>query len=142
MGGQARQFLEEAAVEVYRNLRPPAWNRHKTNSAFKVGRKAILCHRVQRAYRSGSFRVNYYYQDELRALDNVMHMLDGTGLSAYRDGDLCRAIEAAEDGAGETELFRFKCFLNGNLHLEFKRMDLVDRLNEIGGNALPEPGRH
>ena len=141
MAGQGRQFLEEAAVEVYRNLRPSQWNRHKTNSAFRVGRKAILCGRVCHAYNAGKFRVNYHFQDELRALDNVFHMLGGEGLSNYRDGDLCRAIEDAPEGIGETELFKFKCYGNGNLHIEFKRLLLVAELNKLGGNALPEPGR-
>lgn len=141
MATQGQQFLAEAVVEVFDKLRPSAWNRHKTNSAFKVGRKVILCHRVSPGYRARSFRVNYHYQDELRALDNVFHMLDGKGLSAYRDGDLCRSIEAAEDGTGETEFFRFRCFRNGNLHLEFRRMDLVERLNSIGGSGLPDPDR-
>lgn len=142
MAGQGRQFLEEAVVEVYRNLRPGAWNRHKTNSAFKVGRKVILCHRVRRCYSGRDrFGINYYYSDEVRALDNVFHMLDGKALSAYRDGDLSKAIEAAEGGIGETEFFRFKCFGNGNLHIEFRRMDLVDQLNAIGGRGLPDPAR-
>ena len=141
MAGQGRKFLEEAVVEVYRNLRPSTWNRHKTNSAFRVGRKVILTHRVSSGYKSGHFRANYHCQDELRAIDNVFHMLDGKALSQYRDGDLCRAIEEAERGIGETEFFRFKCFRNGNLHLEFRRLDLVGQLNAIGGNCLPEPGR-
>jgi len=141
MGDQARQFLEEAVVEVYRTLRPSSWNRHKTNSAFRVGRKVILTNRVRPGYHSGKFGINYYYQDELRALDNVFHMLAGEGLSAYRNGDLCRAIEDAPGGIGETEFFKFKCFGNGNLHLEFKRMDLVEQLNAIGGNGLPDPAR-
>ena len=68
-------------------------------------------------------------------------MLDGKALSAYRDGDLSKAIEAAEGGIGETEFFRFKCFGNGNLHIEFRRMDLVDQLNAIGGRGLPDPDR-
>ncbi len=142
MAGQGRQFLEEAVIEVYGNLRPHTWNRHKTNSAFRVGRKVILCYRVAPCYSGrGKFRVNYHYQDELRALDNVFHMLAGEGLSAYRDGDLCLAIEAAEGGIGETEFFRFKCFRNNNLHLEFKRLELVDQLNAIGGRGLPDPDR-
>lgn len=138
---QGKEFIEEAAVEVYRNLRPGAWNRHKTNSAFRVGKKVILTGRVGSAYRAGHFRVAYHFNDEIRALDNVFHMLDGKALSTYREGDLTVAIEAAPEGIGETEFFRFKCFRNGNLHLEFRRMDLVERLNQIGGNALPQPDR-
>lgn len=142
MDTQAKTFLEEAVVEVYRNLRPSAWNRHKTNSAFRIGRKVILCHRIRPCYSSNSkFAVQYHFQDELRALDNVFHMLDGKGLSAYRNGDLVTAIENATTASGETDFFKFKCFGNGNLHVEFLRMDLVKKLNSIGGTGLPEPGR-
>lgn len=142
MDTQAREFFEEAVIEVYRNLRPHAWNRHKTNSAFRIGRKVILCHRIRPCYSgSGKFAVQFHFQDELRALDNVFHMLAGEGLSVYRNGDLATAIEETTTGTGETSFFKFRCFGNGNLHLEFKRMDLVERLNSIGGNALPEPGR-
>lgn len=45
------------------------------------------------------------------------------------------AADSAEDGkgVGETEMFAFRCFRNGNLHLRFKRLDLLKRLNEIAG---------
>jgi hypothetical protein len=99
-------------------------------------------HRPQKAWSGTKFRVSYHYENQLRALDNVFHMLDAKPLSAYRNGDLINAINESECGAGETEYFRFKSFLNSNLHLEFKRMDLVQRLNEVGGNGLPMPGRH
>jgi len=142
MGDQARRFLEEAVVEVYRTLRPSAWNRHKTNSAFRVGRKVILTSRVRPCYSgNGRFGLNFHFQDEIRALDNVFHMLAGKGLSVYRNGDLAQAIEAAPGGIGETKFFKFKCYGNGNLHLEFTRMDLVKQLNAIGGNGLPDPAR-
>jgi len=142
MDTQAKQFLKEAVVEVYNNLRPSTWNRHKTNSAFRIGKKVILCHRVRSCYSgNGKFAVQYHFQDELRALDNVFHMLAGEGLSVYRNGDLTTAIEGATGGVGETDFFKFKCYGNGNLHLEFKRMDLVQQLNSIGGNGLPDPDR-
>jgi hypothetical protein len=141
MALKGTEFLNEAVVEVYNKLRPSAWNRHKTNSAFRVGKKMILTGRVSRAYKAGHFRVAYYFEDELRALDNVFHMLDGKALSAYRKGDLSTEIDAAPEGIGETDYFRFKCFGNGNLHLEFLRPDLVERLNSIGGSGLPDPDR-
>ena len=141
LGGQAGRFLEEAVVEVFEFLRPPSL-RYKTNSGFKVGRRVILTNRVEREWRGVRFRVNHHHENELRALDNVFHLLDGQPLSAYRNGDLINAILESADGKGETGYFRFKSFLNGNLHLEFRRMDLVQRLNEVGGNGLPMPGRH
>jgi hypothetical protein len=138
---QAAEFLKEAIIEVFEFLRPPSLH-YKTNSGFKVGKRVILCNRVEKAWTGTKFRVNYHYENQLRALDNVFHMLDGKPLSAYRNGDLINAILESGRGTGETEYFRFKAFINTNLHLEFKRMDLVQRLNEVGGNGLPMPGRH
>ena len=138
---QAGKFLKEAIVEVFELLRPPSLH-YKTNSGFKVGKRVILCGRVEKAWTGTKYRVSYHSENELRALDNVFHMLDGKPLSVYRNGDLINAIQESCRGIGETELFRFKCFINCNLHLEFKRMDLVQRLNEVGGNGLPMPGRH
>jgi hypothetical protein len=141
MALKGTEFLNEAVIEVYGKLRPSYMKRHKTNSAFRVGKKVILTGRVSGAYKAGHFRVAYYFEDELRALDNVFHMLDGKALSAYRKGDLTTSIEDASEGVGETDYFRFKCFRNGNLHLQFLRLDLVERLNAIGGSGLPDPDR-
>ena len=140
LDGQAKKVLEEAIVEVFEFLRPPS-RHYKTNSGFKVGKRVILCGRVEKVWSGIKFRVSYHYENELRALDNVFHMLDGKPLSNHRNGDLINAIQESRCGTGKTEYFRYKCFINHNLHLEFKRMDLVQRLNEVGGNGLPMPGR-
>jgi len=141
LDAQAGKFLEEAIVEVFEVLRPPSLH-YKTNSGFKVGKRVILGNRVERTWSGTGYRVSYDSENELRALDNVFHMLDGKPLSAYRNGDLINAIQDARNGTGETGFFKFRCFINRNLHLEFKRMDLVQRLNEVGGRGLPMPGRH
>jgi hypothetical protein len=104
---------------------------YKTNDRFRVGRKVILPHRVERGYASGKFRPNYYRQQELTALDGVFHLLDGKGVMREHLGPLCKAIEASADGRGETTYFAFKCFKNGNLHLAMKRLDLVKQLNGL-----------
>ena len=57
----------------------------------------------------------------------------GNGTIKTHRGPLIDAIEAAKDGTGETEYFRFRCFRNRNLHLEFKRLDLVAKLNAVAG---------
>jgi hypothetical protein len=140
MATQGKTFLDEAIIEVYDKLRPRRRD-YKTNSAFKIGEKVILSYRLENVWSGRGFRINYDYADELRAIDNVFHMLAGQKLSAYREGDLIKAIEDCKDGKGETEFFQFKCYRNQNLHLKFKRMDLVERINSIGGNALPDPDR-
>ena len=51
---------------------------------------------------------------------------------------LCAVVRTT--GKGETPLFGFRVFRNGNLHIEFKRPDLLDRLNRIAGGARLRPG--
>lgn len=130
MVDQAKGFAEEAAREVFEWLRP--WRRdYKTNSAFRVGRRVILSGCVGAGYGS-KFRVQYARQPKVIALDGVFHLMAGKGVMSDRLGPLVAAIEATKDGTGETEFFKFKCFKNGNLHVEFKRLDLVKQLNYLG----------
>ena len=49
--------------------------------------------------------------------------------------DLKTAIESAnpEDPRFETEYFSGRSYRNGNMHLEFRRPDLVAKLNSLAG---------
>lgn len=138
----AEEFLEEAIREEY-----DFWKCHnlkadlKTNrkSLWKLDRKVIKSYMVNAGYRAGKFDLNYDRQRHLIALDNIFHLLDGKGCIDGYNGPLVDVIKAAVGGAGETEYFSFKCFKNGNLHLEFKRLDLLQKFNEIcGRNRLPD----
>lgn len=134
---QVKDFLLEAVDEVFEFLRPHR-NQYKTNSEFEIGRKVIKGWWVRHGY-NGCYQVNYDRQAEVTALDNVFHLLDGKGPIKTHHGPLSDAIGKTTyaEGKGETEYFRFKCFGNCNLHLEFKRLDLLAKLNKIaGGNRL------
>lgn len=134
--GQAKDFASEAAREVFDILRPRGHGvQYATNSAFRVGRRVILPYRIESGYRGG-FHVEYGREQELTAIDGVFHLLAGRGIMRQNKGPLIEAINATQnqpghDGRGETEFFRFKCFKNRNLHLEFKRLDLVRQLNGL-----------
>lgn len=130
---QAGKFAKEAAVEVFDILRPRGhWGgQYVTNNAFRVGRRVILSWKVERGY-NGGFRVIYGHEQTLTAIDGVFHLLDGQGVMRENKGELIKAISATDNmGKGETEYFRFKCYKNRNLHLEFKRLDLVKELNSL-----------
>jgi hypothetical protein len=142
---RTNEFLEEAVKEVFEHLRP-RHSKLKTNSELEIGPRVILGWAVEQAYRSPKFHVDYHRQDNLRAVDNVFHALDGHGSVKTHRGPLIDAIEASQDGTGETLYFKFRCCANRNLHLQFKRLDLLQKLNQIaGGNRLrpapptPEP---
>jgi hypothetical protein len=143
------QLIEEAVKEVFDWLRPYR-SEYVTNQKWEVGRKVIISYAVSR-FGSKTWSTNYNREQNIRALDNVFHALDGKGTIKSNRGPLVDAINACpksvsiEDAAtvpvdrGETEYFKFKCFQNQNLHLEFKRMDLVTRLNQVAGGMQLRP---
>lgn len=129
----ANEFLEEAVAEEYDFWRPHRNGDYKTNRNFwKLDRKIIKTWMVESwGYSGHPFRCSYSNQAHIVALDNIFHMLDGMGPVAEFKGELASAIEMSPTGNGETKYFKFKCFHNRNLHLQFKRQDLLDRFNEI-----------
>jgi hypothetical protein len=139
--GQAKEFATEAVKEVFDYLRPGAsdHNKLKTNkkyAKYELGKKVILSSVVEHGFGSYPFRVAYYYgrENRLIALDRVFSVLDGKSWDNSYKSPLVDAINTSETGSGETEYFKFRACHNGNLHLEFKRMDLVQKMNQIAGN--------
>lgn len=135
----AEEFLEEAIAEEY-----DFWKCHSerhelaTNrrSLYKLDSKVIKSYMVSRCARG--YRCDWDRERHVIAIDNIFHLLDGKGcLSSGTKGPLVDAINEGS-GSGETEYFRFRCFENRNLHLWFKRQDLLERFNQIcGRNRLP-----
>lgn len=140
---QSGDFAREAVMEVFEYLRPAAhknsWSRnYKTNQKngkYSIGKKVILSDIVEFGV-GCRLRVSYssICQNNLCAIDKVFYLLDGAGTPPGYRGELIDAINTAPDGVGETKYFRFRACQNGNLHLEFKRLDLVNHLNAIAGN--------
>lgn len=142
--GSAHEIAIESVREVYDWLRPGAnrFDPYKTNAKnarWKLGKKIILRSILEVRF-NGKFWVNMHRQDHMRQLDRIMHLLDGAGIPDGYQSPLIDAINTTilPEQAGETPYFSFRCFRNGNLHLTFKRLDLIDRLNAAagGGNIL------
>ncbi len=128
------ELYEENVREVFEWLRPSTTGgvkAYKTNARFELGERAILTWAVEKNWTGTGFHVEYRRQQNIVALDNVFSALDGQGLHAQ--SALSQAIATSPDGEGETEYFAFRCCKNRNLHLRFKRPDLLKRLNEIAG---------
>ncbi len=136
-------FAAEAVREVFDFLRPPR-SRLKTNKPWHVGRKVILPCYCEAAQPRWPWRpsVNFHCIDRLRALDRVFHLLDGKGyISKSYGGELVDAICATsgEQPEGQTEYFAFRVYRNGNLHVTFRRPNLVAELNRIAGGKEFKP---
>ena len=132
-------MLEAAVHEVFDWLRPRC-SKYKTNSEFEIGERVILGWMVEHNPHRG-WHVRYGCEQNLVALENVFTMLDGKVRSDSDTyySDLSRAIAASPSCHGETDYFAFKGYVNMNLHLRFRRMDLVRRLNAVAGGARLKP---
>lgn len=131
--GSLGEMMREAIQEVFDWLRPHH-SELKTNSEYEVPSKVILGWVVDQGWNGKGFRINHYRQQNIIALENVFNALAGQGQVAKQyQSALQVAIEASTDGTGETDLFTFKAFKNHNLHLTFKRLDLLAAFNAIAG---------
>ena len=141
----SKDFAQEAVHEVYDFLRPHSeysganYKTNQKNACVELGRKIIMTSMLDNAH-GGGFRVNYYNDQKLIALDNVFHALEGKGHMEGYKSPLLDAINTCQSGVGETDYFKFKCYRNRNLHLEFKRLDLLKNFNAIAGGMNLKPG--
>lgn len=135
LAGRVNGLLEESIAQVFDWLRPRTeWGpgKLKTNSKFQVNRKVIV-HATESNY-SGGLRINYYRSKDVDQLGIVFRLLAGQGVE--RDSSLSRRYDAGQvDGIFEDEYFRMKGYKNGNIHIEFKRADLLKELNRLGGGG-------
>jgi vancomycin resistance protein YoaR len=141
MVAQSKDFLEEAVQEVYKFLRPASsqfqssYKTNMKNARWELGNKVIIPYAVSAGWGIGKYRANPYFEKNLVAVDKVFYALDSKGVPEGYLSPLVDAINTSESGNGETDYYKFKCYKNQNLHLEFKRMDLVAKLNQIAGGA-------
>ena len=138
---QAREMLTEAVREVFDWLRPrphTTVGKLKTNTEMEVGERVILGYVVELGFTGGLRVRSGASSQQLIALENVFHGLAGRGTIAkgFRS-DLENAIGQADEG--ETDLFEYRACKNGNLHLRFKRLDLLAKFNQIAAGKVLRP---
>lgn len=127
---RSEEMFRRGVFNVFRGLS----DAYRTNAAepFRIGTKVIMKSMVRPAFRRGlcvNDSMGNYAGNKVDDIDRVVKTLDGKPFSS-------RALECAMNVAFEKrevyedEYFRAKGFMNGNMHLEFKRLDLLDKVNE------------
>ena len=130
------EMFERGVVACFKAL---AWC-YKTNLPQKFGKRIVV------TYLNSSYSRKH---DAIDDLLRVMHVLDGKPEPDHRGGFRSMLCAANLDGyimkAGqcENEYVCVRTFKNGNGHVTFKRLDLVETMNRIIAKhypgALPEP---
>ncbi len=124
LSSQRVQIFDRGVITLFTKLD----RTFKTNPSFRLDKKIIIKGLMdQYGYARWSA-----FGAEVRDLDRIFHMLDGKQMPDPSI-DACSQVQTARGRPAdvETEYFVFKLCANGNLHVTFKRPDLVASVNRI-----------
>jgi hypothetical protein len=121
----ADSMFRRGIVNVFKQLS----SNYKRHDAFKISPKVII------QYSTDSFfsypRVNYGKEQLFNDIDRCFKVLDGQKHNS-------RELETRLNGhwkdvspVYEDEYYEIKAFKNGNTHWKFKRLDLLEKVNEL-----------
>lgn len=130
------EVFERGVINVFKGL---SWD-FKTNSPCKFGKKIIVTGLVKCERRG--FGLNWGWQrDRLADLERMLMILDGKPIPDSRADVTRRLGDHIHDNRHSThyedEMFSIKYFQKGTAHIIFKRLELVDKLNEIIARHYP-----
>lgn len=113
---------------------------HKTNTneKFKIPDKCIIKRFVECRYDKG-LRINYYNKNRFSDIDRAFKVLDKKPFEQRKA--VCEANDKLYNSdTYENDYLVLKGYHNGNAHIKFKRIDLLDKMNQIiaehYGNSL------
>lgn len=137
------EMLTEAVSEVFDWLRPRSGTRgakYATNDPVEVGARCIITWAWNSTYGYSTVHLHETTSRHLTALENVITSLDGKGqiVKGARSA-IEQALLESRSQEVETTYFRAKFYKNGNMHLEFKRLDLLAKFNALAGGKNLRP---
>ncbi|WP_225776463.1 DUF4942 domain-containing protein [Pseudomonas sp. Marseille-Q5115] len=137
---KASDMFRRGIFNVFRYLSDD----YRTNASepFRIGRKVVMSGMVSSSFKRGLCIWYDRAADQLNDIDRVFLTLDK---QPFQPRALESSMNAAFEGLEvfENAYYRARAFKNGNLHLEFKRLDLLEKVNEqiaefYADGALPD----
>ncbi|HHZ6991930.1 TPA: DUF4942 domain-containing protein [Klebsiella michiganensis] len=130
------EVFERGIINVFKGL---SWN-YKTNSPCSFGKKIIINNLV--SHNCWGFSLNWgWRRDQLADLERMLFLLSGKSIPDNRSDITTRLMAHIRDNPDkdvyEDEFFRIRYFQKGTAHLTFKRLDLVERMNDIIAKHYP-----
>ena len=135
----ANDLILESLKSVFDYLTPGTWRKDYVSDKASIGEKVIL----ERVWTlSGDYSLlSYHDKNKLMDVDRIFHFLDGNMAAFYDKSYNSELVDSLQyNSHGETKYFQWRSYRNGNLHLSFKRKDLVSELNRAcSTNRLEKP---
>lgn len=126
---EAELMFARGLVNVF--LRLSKDHKTNTNSPFKVNERAVLGYMVEQNW-GGGLRVHYsgHASERLNDIDRVFKTLDDQKHDP-RALEHAVNIALANSVAYADDYYQIKGYKNGNMHILFKRQDLLEKANKI-----------
>lgn len=133
-----QDIFDRGVIQCFKNL---SWH-YKTNRPFKFGKRIVieyLRNSVTGGKGTGLGWPNHGKCDQLDDLVRCFAVLDGKPQPDHRHGiyHLLYDDERRFQRDVEHDYFQIRSFRNGNGHLTFKRVDLVQKMNAIIARHFP-----
>ncbi|EOF4707541.1 DUF4942 domain-containing protein, partial [Klebsiella oxytoca] len=131
-----QEVFERGIINVFRGL---SWD-YKTNNPCYFGKKIIVNNLVK--YDKWRYSLSWgWRRDQLADLERMLFLLDGKTIPDNRHDVTIRLMDFIRDNPllqvfGD-DLFTIRLFQKGSGHISFKRMDLVDKMNNIVAKHYP-----
>ena len=131
-----QEVFERGIINVFRGL---SWD-YKTNNPCYFGRKIIVNNLVK--YDKWGYSLSWgWRRDQLADLERMLFLLDGKTIPDNRHDVTIRVMDFIRDNPRQQEfgddLFTIRLFQKGSGHITFKRMDLVEKMNDIIAKHYP-----
>jgi len=128
--------FERGIINVFKSL---SWD-YKTNSPCSFGKKIIINNLV--THNRWGFSLNWgWRRDQLADLERMLFLLDGKPIPDNRGDISIRLMEHIRDNPAkdvyEDEFFRIRYYQKGTVHLTFKSLNLIERMNDIIAKHYP-----
>lgn len=131
-----QEVFERGIINVFKGL---SWD-YKTNNPCYFGKRIIVNNLVK--HDRWGYSLNWgWRRDQLADLERMLYLLDGKTIPDNRHDISTRFMDFVRDNPHkqifEDELFTIRCFQKGSGHIAFKRLDLVEKMNDIVAKHYP-----
>lgn len=130
-----QEVFERGVINVFKGL---SWD-YKINNPCCFGKKIII--KLVKHDRWG-YSLNWgWRRDQLADLERMLCLMDGKTIPDNRHDISIRFMEFVHDNPHEqvfeNDLFAIRYFQKGSEHITFKRLDLVEKMNDIVAKHYP-----
>ena len=132
-----QDVFERGIINVFKGL---SWD-YKTNNPCYFSKKIIVNNLVK--HDRWGYSLNWgWRRDQLADLERMLRLLDGQTIPDSRHDVSIRFMDFIRDNPRaqifEDDLFIIRYFQKGSGHITFKRLDLIEKMNDIVAKHYPK----